>query len=622
MATSAFKSTTKRDAIGIPSNADDSGSSNRVHRRSRTLSQFSRRVPEPEDSYSGETPVPAKSGSFVSTVRGSEFPEISLDDLVAEFFSLKESVDDRERDRGRSSRRCSETSRATAATVSSQRRGRSVSRQSSQVVDGRSKNSYNSSDANSRRRRSVSAARCQISDSESDIDHSRNSSYHGNIKRGSSGNSMIPSLQKPIASSHRQLGRSLSQIDLSKTPDGYSSQSSALTDDEAKEIHSSKNVAEKTIRAVYAQKKVEHPTGDDVNNVLYEAMRKELRHAVDEIKMELEHATMVRTTPALDSESCLQADNSKDQAVSKIRKNYATKLEKSEKRKQDLLVEIVMEEQRGRELSKIVRELHPDPKSSTIAGKPSRSRKRSNDRNKLSNRLTEEAEKYFEDFISNVEDTDLSSFDGERSGASSTLGVRKTRDPILHSGETETFQITTGSNSLPVETDGVILPWLKWDASNDDSLLPSNHNRVLPVTLKSLMWDAAQANYIHHLCDWDHALVHIMHALSISSAYACAIREVPVVVTNIREDEILAQGPSGHSTSSRGSWSTELEGHSLSTEEAAGSILKELASPPRSQFDMDRYLELKREEDLMFERWKEQHRISSGGLLLCSNAFI
>ncbi|XP_057488785.1 uncharacterized protein LOC130774733 isoform X2 [Actinidia eriantha] len=523
MATSAFKSTTKRDAIGVPSNADDSGSSNRVHRRSRSLSQFSRIVPEREDSYSGEAPVPAKSGSFVSTVRGSEFPAISLDDLVAEFFSLKESVDDRERDRGRSSRRCSETSRATAATVSSQRRGRSVSRQNSQVVDGRSKNSYNSSDANSRRRRSVSAARCQISDSES--------------------------------------------------------QSSALTDDDAKETHSSKNMAEKTIRAVYAQKKVEHPTGDDVNNVLYEAMRKELRHAVDEIKMELEHATMVRTTPALDGESCLQADNSNDQAVSKIRKNYATKLEKSEKRKQDLLAEIVMEEQRGRELSKIVRELHPDPKSSTIAGKPSRFRKRSNDRNKMSTRLTEEAEKYFEDFISNVEDTDLSSFDGERSDASSTLGVRKTRDPILHSGKTETFQITAGSNSLPVEMDGVILPWLKWDASNDGSLLPSNHNRVLPLTPKSLMRDVAQ-------------------------------------------DEILAQGSSGRSTSSRGSWSTGLEGHSLSTDEAAGSILKELASPPRSRFDMDRYLELKRDEDLVFERWKEQHRISSGGLLLCSNAFI
>ena len=110
----------------------------------------------------------------------------------------------------------------------------------------------------------------------------------------------------------------------------------------------------------------------------------------------------------------------------------------------------------------------------------------------MSKRLTEEAEKYFEDFISNVEDTDLSSFDGERSDASSTLGVRKARDPILHSGETETFQITAGSNSLPVEMDGVILPWLKWDASNDGSLLPSSHNRVLPVTPKSLMRDAAQ----------------------------------------------------------------------------------------------------------------------------------
>ena len=116
----------------------------------------------------------------------------------------------------------------------------------------------------------------------------------------------------------------------------------------------------------------------------------------------------------------------------------------------------------------------------------------SNDRNRMSEQLTEEAEKYFEDFISNVEDTDLSSFDGERSDASSTLGVRKTRDPILHSGETETFQITAGSNLLPVEMDGVILPWLQWDASNDGSLLQSNNNRVLPVTPKSLMRDAAQ----------------------------------------------------------------------------------------------------------------------------------
>ncbi|KAL6973089.1 hypothetical protein U1Q18_027262 [Sarracenia purpurea var. burkii] len=378
MATSAFKSTTKRSPIGAPSSAEDSGSSDRAHRRTRSLSRFSRRASETDSDF-GETPAPNR--RFVNTVRGSGFPEISLDDLAIEFFPLQDSVEERTSERGRLSRRFSEISPATTPTISSQRRGRSVSRQSSRAVDRKINNSYNASgggrtslDVNSRRRRSVSAVRCQISDAESDIDHSQNSSYHGKMKRLSSENSQMPSLQKPTASGHRHLGRSLSQKDLSKTHDGYSS--SALTDDEAKEIHSGKNVIEKTIRAVYAQKKMEHPTGDNVNSHLYEVMRKELRYAVDEIKMELEQDRVIKTS-ALESESCLRSDSSTNdlQAVSTIRKNYTTKLEQSEKRKQDLLAEIVLEEQRGRELSKIVRELHSDPKSSTIAEKPSRSKK-------------------------------------------------------------------------------------------------------------------------------------------------------------------------------------------------------------------------------------------------------
>lgn len=90
-----------------------------------------------------------------------------------------------------------------------------------------------------------------------------------------------------------------------------------MTDDDTKDALICKNGIEKTIRAVYAQKKVtllsievahtnfllclvncfflkyiivlqgEHPNGD-VNGELYEAMRKELRHAVEEIKTELE----------------------------------------------------------------------------------------------------------------------------------------------------------------------------------------------------------------------------------------------------------------------------------------------------------------------------------------------
>ncbi|KAA8540712.1 hypothetical protein F0562_024369 [Nyssa sinensis] len=161
---------------------------------------------------------------FVNKVRGSDFPEISLDDLAIEFFPSKDPLDERESERGRSSSRSSEISRSTTATMSSQRRGRSVSRQSSRVGDGNTAFSNGSggvrvgSDANSRRRRSVSVVRCQISDSES--------------------------------------------------------HSSALTDDEGRDAHSSKKIIEKTIRAVYAQNRVEHPIGDDVNSGLYEAMRK------------------------------------------------------------------------------------------------------------------------------------------------------------------------------------------------------------------------------------------------------------------------------------------------------------------------------------------------------------
>ncbi|KAA8540711.1 hypothetical protein F0562_024370 [Nyssa sinensis] len=226
--------------------------------------------------------------------------------------------------------------------------------------------------------------------------------------------------------------------------------------------------------------------------------------------MELEQA-MTRKSSALASGECLQSDNSDVlQAVSVIRKNYTTKLEQSEKQK------------------------------------PARARKRSNDRNRLSKRLTEEAEKYLEDFISNVEDTDISSFDGERSDGSSTLGViTKPRDAAAHCAETETFQCPATSNSLPTEIDGVILPWLQWETSNDGSL-PCKNKIQPPVTPKTISWDAAQ-------------------------------------------EVISAQDPSGHSTSSGGSWNPRLlDGPSMNTGEDTTIISKDLGRHQKSQFDMDR----------------------------------
>ncbi|KAI9175164.1 hypothetical protein LWI28_028394 [Acer negundo] len=141
MATSAFKSTTKRSVIGASPNSctttdsSSSSSANRssaAHRRSRSLSRFSRRLPA-QDMLSDEA---TPRGKFVNTVRGSGFPEISLDDLAIEFF-------DSSADRGRSAARNEEAVRPRndgrsggAGRGESVRRGRSVSRQGSKGSAG------------------------------------------------------------------------------------------------------------------------------------------------------------------------------------------------------------------------------------------------------------------------------------------------------------------------------------------------------------------------------------------------------------------------------------------------------------------------------------------------------
>uniref|UniRef100_A0A803P8F0 Amino acid transporter transmembrane domain-containing protein n=1 Tax=Cannabis sativa TaxID=3483 RepID=A0A803P8F0_CANSA len=532
-------------SIGSSSSAsvEDSASSNRssVHRRSRSLSRFSHRLQTPASDDFDETPAPR--GKFVNTVRGSGFPEISLDDLAVEFFDSG--------DRGRSASRKSEVTPVSGSSVS-QRRGSALSR----------------------RRRSVSVVRYQISDSESDLDHSQKRN-NANPKSLGSGNEQLRSSHKPKASNQRQgLRRSFSQKDL-RSCDGYSSQSSVLTDDEGRDAHSGKNGIERTIRTVYAQKKAQHPTGDDVNGSIYEAMRTELRHAVKEIRTEFEQA-MGKTKPTASAPGDCLLSNSSDvlQAVSSIRWNYSTQLEESEKRKQDLLSEIVLEEQRSRELSKIVKELIPEPKISAVVDKPSRAgtRRRSTDKGRMSKRLSEEAEKYIEDFISNIEDTDISSLDGERSDTSSSIGGG------ISIAKTRISQNPAMSTPLPIDSDGVILPWLKWETSNDASPILGMNKMESPITPNNTSFKTVQE------------------------------------VSN-------EQDPPSQSASSRGSWSPAIM-DSLPMKVVEGNGNCRRSSYPdgskTNQFDMEDYLKLQRDEDLLFERFRQQHRVNSGGMFICN----
>lgn len=86
------------------------------------------------------------------------------------------------------------------------------------------------------------------------------------------------------------------------------------------------------------------------------------------------------------------------------------------------------------------------------------------------------------------------------------------------------------------------------------------------------------------------------------------------------------QDRSRQSASSRGSWSPGMiDSLPINIMEDAASKIGEsvnyLGGSKSSRFDMEKYLQLKNNEDFLLETLKQQRRIGSGGLLLCNRMF-
>ncbi|URE16277.1 hypothetical protein MUK42_12078, partial [Musa troglodytarum] len=273
MATAAFRSTSGRSSIGSRGGggaARDAGPSTRggePHRRSRSLSRYSGRFPPPPPEPDD---FPTPRGRFVNKLRGAGLPEISLDDIADEFFQARAESDEDSEPSAARSRPLSSVASYRMETESSRRRGRSVSR----PPDRHAAPTKGVSDSVLRRRRSVSVARHRYSNSES--------------------------------------------------------HSSSLTDDEARDFSSRRCGVEKTNQAVYAPEKGENPIGDEEDFGLYEVMRKEVRHAVKEIRTELEKV-MVKNEPLtiVNGDGVQPKSSEVLQAIAEIRKNYTTELEQA-----------------------------------------------------------------------------------------------------------------------------------------------------------------------------------------------------------------------------------------------------------------------------------------------------
>ncbi|KAM7264004.1 hypothetical protein ACFE04_001687 [Oxalis oulophora] len=178
-------------------------------------------------------------------------------------------------------------------------------------------------------------------------------------------------------------------------------------------VTSLSEVEEKTIKAVSEQIKSFHRDdfgGDVSNGGIYETVRSEVRRAIAEIQSDREIAIR-RSSPSIATASVTDippelVNPGAVELVQDIRREYASKLEESQERARQLRADLAVEEHRGLELGRILKEMLPEPKSSN--GQKSRTgRKNSMERRKISNskRLTEEAMAYFDECVS------LSTFD-------------------------------------------------------------------------------------------------------------------------------------------------------------------------------------------------------------------
>ncbi|WOK92955.1 hypothetical protein Cni_G01647 [Canna indica] len=235
----------------------------------------------------------------------------------------------------------------------------------------------------------------------------------------------------------------------------------------------------------------------------------------------------------------------------------------AEKCKQNLLTELAVEVEPGHELSNLIKDFLPFAEKSAAPERQSRSTRRSKDRSSMTKHLTTEAEKYFEDFLSNVEETDISSFDGERSDTSSNI-----RCLGLHNSSAEIHENEPRTTSLPVHADDVLLPWLQWETSTDPS--PSCQSKTQEASTGFNNCNQTASSF----GNWS---------------------------------------PEGNECSSTASSVTNrskfgLESHLCRSDGSRRRV---------SSFDMDEYMKLKQSDDLLFEMLRQRLRIDSGGMILC-----
>ncbi|KAK7317414.1 hypothetical protein RJT34_01615 [Clitoria ternatea] len=266
-------------------------------------------------------------------------------------------------------------------------------------------------------RRTRSASQCPVprrhlsyfnSESEAECSDGNGLKLAGNNRKGG----LVGRSENGVRDEVKDLHRWSNRHSFVEVSDCIASTSSGLQtqncDDAVSTASSGFGSDEKTTKAVFEQMKSAQRDMPEASDI-YETVRSEVRRAISEIQIDLENAIQRSNATAISITNV--ADIPPDlvnpgavELVLEIRKEYANKLEESQERARHLRADLAVEEQRGQELDRILKEVLPYPKTPNVQ-KSRPSRKSSIERRRMSKRLAEDAQAYFDECVS------LSTFD-------------------------------------------------------------------------------------------------------------------------------------------------------------------------------------------------------------------
>ncbi|MQL97054.1 hypothetical protein Taro_029743 [Colocasia esculenta] len=130
--------------------------------------------------------------------------------------------------------------------------------------------------------------------------------------------------------------------------------------------------------------------------------------------------------------------------VTDIRREYVIKLQQTQERARKLQADLDVEEQRSQELSRILKEMLPDPKCNEMQSSRSK-QKTSIERHKMSRRLTEEAMNYFDECVS-ISTFDTSDFSSPEDQLPSAVDDNMPCNNIIENNDPSSSSVCVASD--------------------------------------------------------------------------------------------------------------------------------------------------------------------------------